>query len=201
MITAARLDALLDFLTAVGTHETAHSHGSLREHLRGTYDLLGGWEAPERVCLAGLFHSVYGTERFQTTTIRLEDRSDVRSRIGDDAERLVYLYAVLRRASLYANLDRGWPYAVETLDGRSESLTREEFVDLMTLDLANRLEQTHGPLADGDRVVYRTAVPLLPAAAVAELGSLPAHRHATADARALARRVPGARRLKRLLLG
>jgi len=198
---AAQLDTLLDYLTAVGTDETAHTHGSLREHLRGTYDMLAGWGASEQACLAGLFHSVYGTERFQTTTIGLDDRSDVRARIGEHAERLVYLYALLRRSSLYANLDRGWPYSVETLDGRTESLDTGEFVDLMTLDLANRLEQTHGPLGDGDRATYRKAVPVLPAAAVAALGSSLEQRRSGVDIRSLARSVPFARRLKRALLG
>ena len=46
---ASHLDGLLDYLESVGADATAHTHGSLREHLKGTYDLLAGWGAPERV--------------------------------------------------------------------------------------------------------------------------------------------------------
>ena len=83
------------YLEQLGTDETEHTHGSLREHLRGTYALLAGWGASEETCLAGLFHSIYGTEKFKTTTIPLDQRDNVRHRIGDEAERLVYLDAVL----------------------------------------------------------------------------------------------------------
>ena len=45
---ASHLDGLLDYLESVGANGTAHMHGSLREHLQGTYDLLAGWGAPAR---------------------------------------------------------------------------------------------------------------------------------------------------------
>lgn len=196
------LDELLDYLESVGTDAIEHTHGTLRAHLRGTYDLLAGWGSPEPVCLAGLFHSVYGTEKFQITTIPLEERSGVRERIGTQAERLVHLYALLRRTSLYENLDRGWPYSVALRDGGRESLTGDEFVGLMTLDLANRLEQTHGPLGDSDRATYSKAIPVLPAAGVELLRPfLDRRARSPRSARAALRAVPGARRLKRALLG
>jgi hypothetical protein len=195
------LDDLLDFLESVGTEETEHTHGSLRSHLRGTYDTLAHWGCPEAVCRAGLFHSVYGTEMFQKTTIPLDERSAVQTRIGLESERLVHLYALLRRASLYENLDRGWPYAVALRDDSSEPLSREEFVGLMTIDVANRLEQTHGPLGDADRTIYRKAIPLLPQLAVTDLGTALAHSRPRLEGlRALARRVPMLRRLKRALV-
>lgn len=35
------------------------------EHLSGVADVLATWGEPESVSLAGLFHSIYGTELFQ----------------------------------------------------------------------------------------------------------------------------------------
>jgi hypothetical protein len=112
----------------------------------------------------------------------------------------VYRYALLRRSSLYANLDRGWPYTLELRDGSSVALEVSELVDLMTLDFANRLEQTHGPLDDDDLLTYAKAVPLLPALAVRafrELRDRPVPMKQRAHK--LARRVPGLRTVKRRL--
>jgi len=195
------LDDLLDYLESVGTEETEHTHGSLRAHLRGTYDTLARWGCPEPVCTAGLFHSVYGTEKFQKTTIPLDERSAVQTRIGLESERLVHLYALLRRASLYENLDRGWPYAVALRDDRSEPLSREEFVGLITIDIANRLEQTPGVLGEADCTTYRKAIPLLPHPAVIELGAVLARpRPRLEGVRNRVRRIPLLRRFKRALL-
>lgn len=193
-------DELLDYLEQLGTDETEHTHGSLREHLRGTYALLAGWGASEETCLAGLFHSIYGTEKFKTTTIPLDQRDNVRHRIGDEAERLVYLYAVLLRSSLYTNLERGWPYSLDLRDETSIPIDLDDMVSLTTLDFANRLEQTHGPLNDDHLVTYERAVPLLPAPAVVELRALQA-RHVPLGRRSrkLARRIPGLRALKSAL--
>ena len=38
-----------------------------------------------------MFHSIYGTEKFQGFTLPLERRAEVRALIGDRAERLAYL--------------------------------------------------------------------------------------------------------------
>ena len=194
------LEALLDYLETVGAEQVEHTHGSLRAHLQGTYDLLSGWGCPQAVCLAGLFHSVYGTEKFTTTTIPLDQRDTVRDRIGMEAERLVLLYSTLSRASLYENLDHGWPYALRLRGGTTEAIDIGDLTALITLDFANRLEQTHGPLTDIDRGVYRKAVPLLPAAAVTQLHHILTRRVPLADqARSVLRKMPGARRLKHAL--
>ena len=42
-----------------------HFGRPFREHLIGTHDLLDQWQNSENVCLAGLFHSVYGTKTFR----------------------------------------------------------------------------------------------------------------------------------------
>lgn len=71
-------------------------------HLQGTCALLSAWEAPRPVCIAGLFHSVYGTESYPNTVVPLNARGPVRAAIGDTAENLAYLFGVMNKASFYA---------------------------------------------------------------------------------------------------
>ena len=57
--------AALAFLEQVGAATRRHLAGrTLLDHLRSTYELLAGWQAPEEIALAGLFHSIYGTQAF-----------------------------------------------------------------------------------------------------------------------------------------
>jgi hypothetical protein len=194
----ATLDELLDYLVDLGADDTQHTHGSLRQHLRGTYGLLREWQAPERLCLAGLFHSVYGTETFTKTTVPLEQRETIRQLIGADAEELVYLWGRMRRASLYQNLDNGWPYSLMLRDGSAARVDLDDFVALITLDFANRLEQTHGPIDDRDLATYSKAIPVLPGAAVSELSILEANVPTLRRIARVVRRIPGARRARGL---
>jgi hypothetical protein len=163
----------LELLNRFGAVSVEHPSGTLLEHLRGTYEQLERWGCSEDLCRAGLYHSVYGTEYFQKRTVPLDARDEVRSAIGERAEEIAYLYCALSRQSLYRNLDVGAPYAVKTRDGREMPISLEQLADLMTLDLANRLEQqprNRWDVAriDRDRKIYERAVPLLPGVAVAE---------------------------------
>ena len=163
----------LELLNRFGAVSVEHPSGTLLEHLRGTYEQLERWGCSEDLCRAGLYHSVYGTEYFQKRTVPLEARDEVRSAIGDRAEEIAYLYCALSRQSLYRNLDMGAPYSVKGRDAREMPISLTQLADLMTLDLANRLEQqprTRWDVAriDRDRKIYERAVPLLPGVAVAE---------------------------------
>jgi uncharacterized protein DUF6817 len=171
-----RVESALARLAEAGAATTVHPSGTLMAHLRGTYDCLARWGCPEHLCLAGLYHSVYGTEAFRTATIRSTERALVRARIGEGAERLVHLYATIVRRTLYENLSRGAPYTVvDRLTGEERPLDgAQELADLMTLDLANRIEQlprTSMSLRrmEADRRIYERAVPLLPRAAIGAL--------------------------------
>jgi hypothetical protein len=136
---AERAVALLE---EVGAEDTEHPSGTLLQHLQGTYEVLEQWGCSKALCLAGLYHSVYGTEVFQTTTIPLDAREKVQAAIGEEAEEIAFLYCVLQRSSLYANLERGGPYTVTSRDGKEIPLAGlSQLADLMTLDVANRLEQ------------------------------------------------------------
>jgi len=166
----------LRLLEEIGAEDTDHPRGTLADHLRGTYGLLTGWGCERDLCLAGLYHSVYGTDVFRTVTVAPDSRGKVAAVIGDNAERLAYVYCALVRESLYDNLRTGGPpYAVRNrLDGSSIELDRDDYAGLVTIDLANRLEQMPHSRASreqfaSDRPRYVAAIPLLPPAAVAQL--------------------------------
>ena len=183
----------VELLERFGAVSVKHPSGTLLEHLRGTYEQLDRWGCSKDLCGAGLYHSVYGTQYFKKRTVPLEARDEVRGAIGERAEEIAYLYCALLRPSLYQNLDVGAPYAVKTQDGGEMPLSLAQFADLMTLDLANRLEQlprTRRDVArtERDRQLYEQAVPLLPGLAVAEFrGTFPRRSKTELFARRLLR--------------
>ncbi len=117
-----------------------HSSRSLLVHLEGTFNLLKKWDNCETVCIAGLFHSIYGTNSFKKETLLLADRDRVRTVIGNDAEELVYLFCVSTRNFLRSAIDNS-----DTLKNR---FTGEDIkIDgallklLLEIEAANLLEQ------------------------------------------------------------
>jgi Domain of unknown function (DUF6817) len=174
--TAPDLERALGLLGAAGAATTAHPSGTLLAHLRGTHDCLVRWGCPPYLCAAGLYHSVYGTELFRTATVPLAERARVCERIGEHAEELVYLYGTMVRGSLYETVGRGMPHhVVDRTTGAEVALRNvQQLADLLTLDVANRLEQLpRSPMSlwrmELDRRRYGRAAPLLPAGAVEEL--------------------------------
>jgi hypothetical protein len=185
------LQRALALLEEIGAEDTDHPRGTLADHLRGTYDVLIGWGCERDVCLAGLYHSVYGTDVFQTVTLAPDARDRVAAAIGAEAERLAYIYCALSRESLYDNLGTGGPpYAVHSrLDGSELPLNRDEYAGLVTLDFANRVEQMPHSRASReqfalDRPRYVAAIPLLPPAAVQQLRGMHVSRAALLPRRA-----------------
>jgi hypothetical protein len=169
------IEPMLHFLRSAGTQDTHHSGKDLLEHLANTYKILRRWGCPQSLCVAGLFHSVYGTEAFEPAMFTLGQRQVIQDRIGPDAERVVHLYCVATRRSLYENLEHGAPYSLRTFKrGETIPISRGCLADLMTLDLANSLEQlSRIPLTlemvETDRAIYERAIPLLPGAAIVEM--------------------------------
>lgn len=165
-------DAHVRFLEAHGAATLAHTDAGLLSHLRGVHALLAAWGARPAVCDAGLFHSVYGTESAGAAALPLALRDEVRGRIGPEAERLAWLFGVLAKASLYANLGRpGPPWVEDRVTGARIDLDGADLADLCDLTVANWLEQR--PRARPEHHFLRRAefaamrVHLLPAARAA----------------------------------
>ena len=134
---------LTDFLIELGIDQVAHTSKTYLGHLIAVYRLMETAGCTEEACRAGMFHSIYGTERFQGFKLPLERRGDVRSLIGERAERLAYLNCAMDRASLDRALEKNdEPYRiVDRLTGEEVALTRPDFDDLCRVHLYDWLEQ------------------------------------------------------------
>lgn len=150
------------FLRRIGAGHVPHSGTTLLAHLRGTETLLRRFGLREELCSAGLFHSVYGTERFPDAVISVRDRDSVRSRIGAEAESLVFTWHVVERRSLAQRLAP--PATARRRDGEPLPLSDSEFRDIVDLMIADALE--HLPRGDeASRERQRTwLTPFLPLA-------------------------------------
>jgi hypothetical protein len=102
-----------------------HSKGSLFGHLYNTFFILKNMNASEETCLAGLYHSCYGTEKFN-----LKDKinkEDVVLYIGKDAEELVAYFSLENRDKVILE--------------NSMNLDTEKQLSLVQILYANEIEQ------------------------------------------------------------
>ena len=93
-------DTYHELLRQLGVEKVEHYGRSLLQHLDGTYKLLNQWGNSEEVCVAGLFHSVYGTERLDSSKLESIDRSELEKVIGKYSELLVFLFSMANRTLL-----------------------------------------------------------------------------------------------------
>ena len=132
---------LSQFLLEAGAAKRGHSGGTLYDHLMATAAILETWNAPDYVCKAGLFHSIYGTEYFKDAVLPVSERERVRTLIGADAERIAYVFCAFDRKSLYAALDRGEPFWVSNRDGTPMPVSPQDVRNTAYVVWANALEQ------------------------------------------------------------
>ena len=72
------------FVEAIGTGNIIHNSGDLfGDHLRAVQRVLKEWGEDEELQLAGLFHSIYGTEGFQDFQLSFDRRGDIKKLIGE----------------------------------------------------------------------------------------------------------------------
>src|ERR1700749_4168819 len=90
---------MTNFLVGIGIEQIPHTEKSYLAHLIAVFRYLESQGCPEDVCRAGMFHSIYGTEKFQGFTLPLERRGEVRALIGEPAEYLAYLNCAMDRPS------------------------------------------------------------------------------------------------------
>ena len=136
------VNKILDGLDRFEISVIEHSQSTLVSHLKGTHKILRNWSCPDYVCLAGLCHSIYGTESFLKYPVNLENRKYVQDLIGLEAEQLVYLFGVHKKNSLWENIDRSENFVlVDRLSEAIFKITESDLANLITLTLANWLEQ------------------------------------------------------------
>ena len=139
----ATLKQLTDFLVNLGIEQVAHTNKNYLAHLISVYKLMHSAGCDEDVCRAGLFHSIYGTEKFQGFKLPVSRRGELAELIGHRAERLAYWNCLMDRSSLDELLDQdAEPLLLRNRDsGEAMSLTRLEFDDLCRVHLFDWLEQ------------------------------------------------------------
>jgi hypothetical protein len=139
----ADLKKLTDFLIALGIEQVAHTQKTYLGHLIAVYRLMETAGCDAVACRAGMFHSIYGTEKFQGFKLTLDQRPMVRELIGERAERLGYLNCAMDRASFDRALEQpGEPYRfVDRITGEEVALSRGDFDDLCRVHLYDWLEQ------------------------------------------------------------
>ncbi|KAG6425593.1 hypothetical protein SASPL_116034 [Salvia splendens] len=100
------LPRLVSVLQAAGAGECWHKHGSFLDHLIGVYRILKLWNAPDAVCLCGLFHSAYSNSYVNLAIFPPSPtgRDIVRGHVGAAAERLIHLFCIVPRQSLIHDL-------------------------------------------------------------------------------------------------
>lgn len=139
----ASLKRYTDFLCDLGIEEVPHTQKTYLGHLVAVHNKLADWGCSEDVCLAGLFHSIYGTEIFQGFKLVEERRGELVELIGEPAEKLAYVNCFVDRATLDGAVPTsGESYEVRHREsGEPISLTESEFEDLCRVHLADILEQ------------------------------------------------------------
>ena len=130
---------LIDLLIDLNTDSSSHSQGTLIDHLQNTYELLKQWNNPNYVCLAGLFHSIYGTQIYKKQTLGLQERNLIKEAIGIEAEYLVYLFCIMHRGYFYNNLDSN--EVRNSQDGTHILISEKTKRNLCEILVANELEQ------------------------------------------------------------
>uniref|UniRef100_A0A7S3P5P6 DUF6817 domain-containing protein n=1 Tax=Amphora coffeiformis TaxID=265554 RepID=A0A7S3P5P6_9STRA len=122
------------------------------------------WDSLSR---AGLFHSIYGTEGFQGFALPLSERPVIQALIGKEAEYMAFLFCMVDRLTLDETVMAWQPHSnnhthvttttttaphtrTYTLRARPEmgrfemTLTHDQWLDFITLTLADWMEQVQG---------------------------------------------------------
>jgi hypothetical protein len=132
------LHVIVDYIRMLGADRIEHPGGTLLGHLGRVEALLARWGARPDLCTAGLCHAFYGTDAFATALLPLERRAELATRIGVDAERIVYFYASCDRAATYPS--PGARTFRDRFTGRTYAPTEAERRDFAELTAANELD-------------------------------------------------------------
>ncbi len=135
------IDAHNQLLHRLGAHRVPHSGRTLLDHLKGTYELLTQWGSTETTCIAGLFHSVYGTRTFAPSLLGHDRREKIRGVLGAEAEQLVYWFSICDRNSFFENIGAETISLRNEADGGSVAVSSQMLNALVEIEIANTVEQ------------------------------------------------------------
>ncbi|MCB5181250.1 DUF6817 domain-containing protein [Streptomyces antimicrobicus] len=136
-----------DELVKLGLHKIAHQDETLIDHMFRVCSILQHMKAAEHVCVAGLFHGVYGTEGLHNDDVEaIPDarRTEVRAVVGPEIEQMIFNFSVMSYASLGKSFRKvmrpnGVPELKDRRTGEDIALDREQFLDLLRMKLGDVL--------------------------------------------------------------
>jgi hypothetical protein len=128
-------------LKELGVAGVSHVNGSFLEHLQGVQLLLESWGNREALCHAGIFHSIYGSNGFQQSTISVSERERLAGIIGSEAEQIVYTFCAADRPYFREGLAReSNPEYRDRLTGEKRRLEPQLLRDFCELLIADQLD-------------------------------------------------------------
>ena len=129
-----------ELLTSLGAREQGHRRcASLFDHLVATAEILSRWSQPDYICLAGGLHSIYGTEFYQRRLVSIGRREEIADLAGPRAERLAYLFCIVRREMLSGAVRDGIPVSRCSIGG--QSIDPDDIAALLLMHMANLVAQ------------------------------------------------------------
>jgi (p)ppGpp synthase/HD superfamily hydrolase len=136
------IEKIVNELIDLGAQATQHSGRSFLEHLKGVFYLLDEWGNPLDICLAGLFHSIYGTANYKTQTVSYENRKYIQDLIGENAENLAFLFCVCDVKDFVEQCHTSVPSRVRnTLSNEKIPISEEKARAILEIHIANLLDQ------------------------------------------------------------
>lgn len=162
------IDSIFNKLSELGCLDKSHSGRSLKEHLIGTYKYLNKWKCRKDLCIAGLCHSIYGTESFNQISISNNERQKVKEIIGSKSETIVFYFGIHVKDHFWKNIEKKRDFRLQNRITNEEfAITKNQLDDMVTLTLANWLEQrpkylkTHANLRKQEFLNSETFLPQL----------------------------------------
>jgi len=136
-----RRERALARLHALGADAFPHLVGSLADHLQRTERLLHAWGSREALCLAGLYHSVYGTEGIGGTLAALDARTAIAEDIGAEAETLVYRFGACARDVFHPRIGTADELRfADRFAGAEYAIDAQALADFCAMTLANEVD-------------------------------------------------------------
>jgi hypothetical protein len=131
------------FLVQLGIDDVPHTQRNYLAHLIAVYRLMEEFDQDEELCRAGMFHSIYGTEKFQGFKLTLDRRVDIERLIGPRAERLAYFNCLMDRQSFDELLgQQEGVFSIRNRDtGELMPMARGDYDGLCSVHLFDWLEQ------------------------------------------------------------
>ncbi|GGA11481.1 DUF6817 domain-containing protein [Okeania sp. KiyG1] len=135
---------ILNLLKSYQTNTIPHTQVTLYDHLVGTGNLLETWKCHKNLCLAGYFHSFYGTDGTgKKHVLNFSQRDELQKAIGEEAEEIVYLYCISQRRKYFQKRvvpDDKIPI-INRFTNEKIMINYPQWLNLIILDMANLLEE------------------------------------------------------------